>query len=338
MKMAAAGSLLPLMEALSESNDLWAPIVEDGQVVFGRWKGESLPDNYRVTDNSPKELLLPQTESLMRFEGVYDQLDIKEEPIEGPKVAFGVRPCDAAALDLIAEVLGSDDYPDERFGQRKDSTTVVTLACDEAGEHCFCRAVGGSPASDRGSDIMIYPTDEGYLLRAVTGAGQDILRQCESALDPAEGGDVESAAADCEDIEMPLAEEISPDGVTEDWHRVFESPIWEQLAGRCRSCGICGYVCPTCYCFALFDDLRGNSGVRFRGWDSCQFEDYLLMAGDHNPRPTETERTRQRFMHKLHYFVSRWGEYGCVGCGRCADKCPVGIHMLAAIKELEEVV
>jgi len=58
------------------------------------------------------------------------------------------------------------------------------------------------------------------------------------------------------------------------------------------------------------------------------------MAHGENPRPTQKERVRQRFMHKLLYYPSNFDVYACVGCGRCVRKCPVSIDITQVIKEV----
>ena len=35
----------------------------------------------------------------------------------------------------------------------------------------------------------------------------------------------------------------------------YEHPIWEEKAERCYSCASCNLVCPTCYCFDVYDDV-----------------------------------------------------------------------------------
>ena len=64
------------------------------------------------------------------------------------------------------------------------------------------------------------------------------------------------------------------------------------------------------------------------------YSDFTLMAHGTN-RPTQMERFRQRFMHKLVYFPSNnEGIYSCVGCGRCLAKCPQGLNIVKVIKAL----
>ena len=65
------------------------------------------------------------------------------------------------------------------------------------------------------------------------------------------------------------------------------------------------------------------------------YSDFTLMAGG-QPRLTQKERFRQRFMHKLVYFpANNNGEYGCVGCGRCLSKCPISMNIVKVAKSLE---
>ena len=50
------------------------------------------------------------------------------------------------------------------------------------------------------------------------------------------------------------------------------------------NCGACTYVCPTCYCFDIADNLAKTSGERVKTWDSCMFANFTKMGGGVNPR------------------------------------------------------
>jgi ferredoxin len=64
------------------------------------------------------------------------------------------------------------------------------------------------------------------------------------------------------------------------------------------------------------------------------YSDFTKMAHG-NPRTSQVERFRQRFMHKLVYYpANNEGIFGCVGCGRCVAACPVSKNIAGVIREL----
>jgi ferredoxin len=70
-----------------------------------------------------------------------------------------------------------------------------------------------------------------------------------------------------------------------------------------------------------------------RNWDSCMFPLFTLHASGHNPRGEKVQRVRQRFMHKLKYYVDKYKNgVACVGCGRCVQYCPVNIDIRQVIQ------
>ncbi|MCI5829982.1 MAG: 4Fe-4S dicluster domain-containing protein, partial [Spirochaetia bacterium] len=102
-------------------------------------------------------------------------------------------------------------------------------------------------------------------------------------------------------------------------------------------CGTCTYVCPTCMCFDVRDFKTTDHGIRqVRCWDSCMYNDFTQMAAE-NPRHTQKERSRQRFMHKLMYYpMAHDGMFSCVGCGRCLESCPINMNVVKVIKAINE--
>ena len=67
---------------------------------------------------------------------------------------------------------------------------------------------------------------------------------------------------------------------------------------------------------------------------SCMYSEFTKMSAG-QPRLTQLERFRQRFMHKLVYNPLRNdGEFSCVGCGRCLKKCPNSLNIVKVAKTL----
>ena len=66
------------------------------------------------------------------------------------------------------------------------------------------------------------------------------------------------------------------------------------------------------------------------------YSDFTMMAHGNN-RTSQSQRFRQRFMHKLAYFpANNDGMFSCVGCGRCVDKCPTNLNILKVIKAFQK--
>ena len=118
--------------------------------------------------------------------------------------------------------------------------------------------------------------------------------------------------------------------------KIFNSKIWDKVAEACVGCGTCTYICPTCMCFDVRDFDTGKGIRQVRCWDSCMYNDFTQMAAE-NPRHTQKERSRQRFMHKLMYYpMAHEGLFSCVGCGRCLESCPVNMNIVKVIKAVQE--
>ena len=114
-------------------------------------------------------------------------------------------------------------------------------------------------------------------------------------------------------------------GIKDKLYSLFESDFWAEVQQSCLGCGVCTYLCPTCHCFDIVDEVQRSE--RVRNWDTCMFRIYSQEASGHNPRPTNVQRTRQRIMHKYAYFIELFEEIGCTGCGRCVRHCPVDLDI-----------
>jgi len=322
--------LYSLAEALIASGTaVVAPAPGPGPSRFRRISSASQIALPRVnTQIPPKEHLFPPTEPLLyfRFHGTDVEL-ADPQPAPTPTAILGVRPCDAAGISLLDAVFLADP-PDPFYAARRQVSTIVTVACTEAQDSCFCQAVGLSPHSTLGSDLALFPVQGGYIAQAVTDKGQSLL-------------DAHSNLFSATDQTPPTPPSLARTGPLAEAHEslahTFDSPRWQETARRCLGCGACASVCPTCHCFDILDDTGARSGVRLRCWDACGLELFTRHASGHNPRPNQPARFRQRVLHKFSYSVKSIGRPLCVGCGRCIDHCPVGMDVYDAALSLAQI-
>jgi len=320
--------LINALTVLSEDADVYVPVASDDVSRFGLWDGKS---GVELTgDNTalpPKDILFPQTEKMYAYRTGLDA-QVRELSDDRKKVVFGIRPCDMESITRLDQVFFEKEYRDEFYARKRSNTAFIAVACASPQKTCFCDSMGLSPNEAPGADVLLSEKGDSFGVAAQTDKGKEIVELWKALL---KKGDVKPGKTEC-----ALKAKMS-DGLYEKLGGMFEHPIWEKVTKACIGCGTCTYVCPTCYCFDINSENRGNEGINFRCWDSCMFSEYTRMAGGHNPRPTKKERLRNRYMHKLSYFKDRHGTLLCVGCGRCVDKCPAHLDITEFIDLAAEV-
>ncbi len=318
--------------------------IQDGYRLFGPVRSEKfhdfkelgkgeLPDlNFQNTRLSPKSVVYPQTEIL--FEYSLDEKEANHHVMRdaakdySPKAVLGIRPCDAAAFLLVKRNFDAPDYKDPYWLKSYDASTFIGAACNNPCSTCFCTTAGSGPFNEEGLDILLVDATDCYYAKAITQKGENLLKNAGWNAE-AEGGDIEKIDALKKEAEAKITSSVASDQLkNKNTNELYEAAFWEDVSFACINCGTCTYLCPTCWCFDIQDENLGCSGVRMRNWDSCMFPLFTIHGTGHNPRGTKLHRVRQRFMHKLKYYVDKYDNgIQCVGCGRCIRSCPVNIDI-----------
>lgn len=322
-----------LFNILKKERTIFAPMIKNGKTVYDKVQEfAEITSDFIQTARSAKEVVFPRTEKLFGFQKDKRDVAVNDIRVEDfPEVVvWGVRPCDAAGF-LPLKAIFNWDYKDKLFNARMDRTTLIGFSCREADENCFCTSVGGNPGSIMGSDILLTQVEnEKYLAEIVTDKGKAVTDLDPSLFQiPEEPVEKEKYLA-----EVPV--KFNREEISKKLDSFFESEMWAQQSLRCLGCGACAFVCPTCACFDIQDEVHGKSGSRIRCWDSCGFSLFTLHTSGHNPREAQSQRWRQRLLHKFSYMPLRLSVYGCTGCGRCSRACPVDMNILEHLISIEE--
>jgi ferredoxin len=331
------------LAGLANAYRLFGPVREADLHNFKELGEGQAPDlSCLNTRLSPKSIIYPQSEAMFKYsldESRQDHHIMKEVDTDySPRAVLGIRPCDAKAFLLVGHNFDTPEYKDPYWIKAYEATTLVGLACDSPCSSCFCTTAGCGPHHEKGLDVLLVDAGDAYLAKILTDKGEKLMLA--AGWDTA--ANAESAAQQLDTLKQQAESKISAfvatDGLKQvDTTKLYNAPFWEEVSLSCINCGTCTFVCPTCWCFDIQDENSGNSGKRMRNWDSCMFPLFTVHGTGHNPRGTKLHRVRQRFMHKLKYYVDKY-DVGiqCVGCGRCVRSCPVNIDIRKVCELMNE--
>ena len=284
---------------------------------------------FRHGFDSPKKYMFPSTLKIMRVEK-----ELKVKPYNyDPKeiVFFAIKPCDAAAIEIMDKTFtwNKDAY----YNAQRGKITIIVENCIKPGKTCFCATMGTGPRATENFDIAYTRINGKVLFEAGSIKGEETLMEIE-ALKPASNEVIiefikvmdeayEKAKAPFTTINLPEKLEIN----------IANENLWKELSEKCLGCGNCTMVCPTCFCFDIYDESHLDEHVdRVRYWDSCFTYRYAEVARGHF-RPEIWAMYRQWILHKFSYWKKQFNILGCVGCGRCITWCPAGIDLRENVKK-----
>ena len=289
--------------------------------------GAEISLDYDLIYTPPKKFLFPPYEDLLEFN--LNTLESKAIFQAEPQIIFGLHPYDIKAINQLDQLM--DEPPmDLNYRARREQTIIMGLTPLRIAPTAFWAFVGADHV-DFGFDLFWTKISAGtFLVEIGSPRGQELLLSQGSIL-PATSSEKEMAqkkqAAIVAEAKKQNPLKLSWQEVAKVMAKSWDSYLWTEKARKCLSCGSCNFICPTCYCFDIKDQVDDllKTGKRYRTWDGCMLKGFAQIAGNHNFREQTFERYRHRYMRKGKYIYDRLGELGCVGCGRCVQSCPAGI-------------
>ncbi len=327
--------LSEFIDDLIKKRKIYAPINKDGLTCFSEIKSSSEIYFDFQSKLSSKEILFPRCETLFTYKRVDGDVKLEEIKVKDEEsVLFGVPPCEARGFILIDKAFSSGEFQDVYYLRRRENTIIIGKSCQYPRNTCFCTSVGGSPFGREGVDLLLHDLGEKYLLELVSKKGEkliDYIQKYENATET----DIKMVQRIEKVAKESMKTRLELKNIEEKLDNMFEDPLWKIIYQKCVGCGVCTYLCPTCYCFDVVNEqITPSEGKRIRIWDSCQFPLFTLQGSGENPRPTGKERMRQRMMHKFNYYPKNYDDIACVGCGRCIRECPVNLDIREVLKKI----
>ena len=242
------------------------------------------------------------------------------------RAVIGVRACDLAALRLQDQHFLERDVVHTGYRTRRAGLFLVAVNCTHPARTCFCVSTGDGPQATDGFDLVLSELDDGFIVQAGSDAGLAIFSRL--SLAPADKTQRDSAIKEINDGAQRQVRALPSRNLRDTLFANLDHERWDDVAGRCLSCGNCTSVCPTCFCHKETEQpqLEGTASDHYREWDSCFTQGHSYIHGA-TIRAETRERYRQWLTHKLGSWHDQYGRSGCVGCGRCITWCPVGIDI-----------
>ncbi|UCF90846.1 MAG: 4Fe-4S dicluster domain-containing protein [Desulfobacterales bacterium] len=279
--------------------------------------------DFDCTVMPPKKYFLPPQEALFRFQTGPSPACFECRPNK-PLVIFGIHPYDLKAISQMDRVFAAGT-PDPHYLARREATILIGIDPTHVAPRSFWASMEAAVVSS-GFDLMMTDLGANYIVETGSEKGKALLGDY-AKVRPATSDEVRQRVSQ----RSHIADMGQKRGLTFPKREIpillqhsLTSPLWEENATKCLSCGTCNLVCPTCYCFDVWDDMELNltQGQRLRRWDGCLLSDFARVATGENFRGTRTSRYRHRFYRKGQYlFFGILDDVACVGCGRCAAFC-----------------
>lgn len=331
------------IESLRRDYEVVAPVKTGRTTSFCPLSdGLEVDWDYTITTIPPSKTIYSPQETLVRFTRTEEGYRAEEVvPEKRKRILFGVHPCDLHGT-LVLERTFLGEMKDANYASLRANYLIVGLNCQSVGEKCFCASMGAGPffgywmgqGPPRGCDVLLTDLGGRFLVETFGANGVRLLSGVEASPPTPDdiGEKLKREAAAKERFRKTLDTRDLPSLL----RRNLNHPAWRITGeGRCLSCTNCTMVCPTCFCYDIWERVGLDLSVieRIRVWDSCQDERFAEVHGG-NFRSTREARLRQFVCHKLSYWLEQFGCYGCVGCGRCVSWCPTGIDLTEIAAEI----
>ena len=297
---------------------------KENQYAFEKLENaDDLCLDYDETILPPKKFFLPTKEVLLQFK-TKDASSYEDVRTVTERIIVGIHPGDLTAIALLDKAFAEGES-DIHYQEKRENSTLIGIYPTVPFKHRFSSSMIKDEYYSTADLMLADIGNDMYAVEVVTDKGKKLIGQSKAV--PGKDGLAEMIEKSKTAVPDQKTLSVKRDDLSELLTGKEDHPVFKEHAEKCFSCGSCLWVCPTCYCFDVEDevDLSLEKGERNRKWDGCMIQNFAEVAGDHNFREEAANRLRHRVFRKGKYLLDRFGVPGCVGCGRCVRACVANI-------------
>lgn len=242
-----------------------------------------------------------------------------------PQIIIGAKNCDLRPLMVHQKMYLENEFGEPFYKAQQERTLIIAVDCPKPEQTCFCNLLGLKPYPEQNADIMIAILPSGYIFETSSKKGEELLRNYNHLFQEASSSDI-LERNEIRKQAIAMLETINPqkwrDDLAQGISKKADETFWQEHAQKCVECFGCLMVCPTCFCFLLYDTPSSEQAfARHKIWDACYYAAYARVGGGMNPRPEFLKRFQNRFHCKFMNFYNEYDFNACSGCGRCFSVC-----------------
>lgn len=302
MKITDWESIPKFLDALRQEYRVIAPVDDGGRINSRRINsGREVIPEFINTRNSPKMFFIRNPYPVFSTGNHPEDRENLKFEIDGKNLIFGLRACDISALSLLDQFyfdgLLSHDY--ERNRRR---TAIIGMNCSWPGSNCFCTTFGAGPSIRKGADIVFTDLGNLYYVDILSNGGKQIIDEFPNLFLDASAEHRKRKERIMKEAENRV-NKLNIKGIKNKLESMTDR-YWDKLDKSCIGCYSCDIVCPTVHSFEKAAGLK---------------------------------RPKKKVQHKLKHIRENYGEFGCVGCGRCLEICPRGMGMIDILDDIRRL-
>jgi sulfhydrogenase subunit beta (sulfur reductase) len=322
-----------LLLNLLKEFEVYLPVIEEDKQHFRKLSSK----DFAATETRPVWALekIRPSESLKGFffsprlkVAGYDEEMIKNET---KRLIIGAKNCDLFPMRVHQKMFLEGNFVDPFYKDQLERTLIISADCPVPEDSCFCNLLGLTPYPTEGSAINLTVLGDSYLLEVFNDKGKEFIESYPGYFRSTREEEIKEREAQRENS-VKLLEKINPKAWHKDLaHRVEKGKkdeFWQEQAKNCIECYGCLMICPTCFCYLLYDQAKAEQDFeRTKIWDACYYAAYARVGGGVNPRAEFLQRFKNRFHCKFMNFYLDNEFYACSGCGRCLSVCSAKIDI-----------